>query len=94
MKLELTVSELRDMVQPGVDIQTTMGIRPSETKEYFKRPAGSDVVPCVVDEIIFYLYRGEKINAIKRYKERYSVGLKEAKDAIDDFDVTLGKIFP
>jgi len=34
-------------------------------------------------ELVGYLRAGQKINAIKRYRELYAVGLKEAKDAVE-----------
>jgi ribosomal protein L7/L12 len=35
------------------------------------------------DEVVTLLERGQKIEAIKRYRERTGVGLKEAKDAVE-----------
>ena len=40
---------------------------------------GKDVEP----ELLSLLGRGEKIQAIKLYRERTGVGLKEAKDAVE-----------
>ena len=37
----------------------------------------------VLDDIRLLLYQGKKIDAIKRYREAYPVGLKEAKDAVE-----------
>jgi ribosomal protein L7/L12 len=37
----------------------------------------------VLDDIRLLLHQGKKIDAIKRYREVYSVGLKEAKDAVE-----------
>lgn len=34
-------------------------------------------------DILVLLQRGQKIEAIKIYRERYNVGLKEAKDAVE-----------
>src|SRR5262249_34027835 len=34
------------------------------------------------DEVVSFLEQGQKIEAIKRYRERTGVGLKEAKDAV------------
>jgi ribosomal protein L7/L12 len=36
------------------------------------------------------LRAGRKINAVKLYREAYGVGLKEAKDAVDEMDRQLG----
>ena len=35
------------------------------------------------DEVAMLLEQGQKIEAIKRYRERTGVGLKEAKDAVE-----------
>lgn len=35
-------------------------------------------------DLLAHLVRGEKIQAIKLYRERTGVGLKEAKDAVED----------
>jgi len=35
------------------------------------------------------LYRGQKIDAIKRYRELRGVGLKEAKDAVEQLEAGL-----
>ena len=37
----------------------------------------------VWDEIDEFLRQGQKINAIKRYREVFGTGLKESKDAVD-----------
>ena len=57
---------------------------------------GSPVAfPAEVDESLereveALLQSGQKINAIKRYRERTGVGLKEAKDAVERQGVQLG----
>ena len=38
------------------------------------------------------LQKGQKLNAIKYVKDRLGIGLKEAKDYIDNFDVTFEEI--
>ena len=35
------------------------------------------------NEVVSFLEQGQKIEAIKRYRERTGVGLKEAKDAVE-----------
>lgn len=40
------------------------------------------------------LYRGRKIEAIKLYRERYHVGLKEAKDAVEELEAGLREHSP
>lgn len=37
-------------------------------------------------EIVHLLMEGKKINAIKVYREYFSVGLKEAKDAVEEVE--------
>ena len=48
----------------------------------FSKPVQPDN-PHVRSEIVSLLGRGEKIKAIKVYREQFGVGLKEAKEAID-----------
>jgi ribosomal protein L7/L12 len=43
------------------------------------------------DPIYAALMAGNKIQAIKLYRELYGVGLKEAKDAIDEMMRNLGR---
>lgn len=43
----------------------------------------------IADEIINEFSRGRKIEAIKLYREQHQVGLKEAKDAVDQIEQTL-----
>ncbi|HEX8036590.1 MAG TPA: hypothetical protein VF510_22220 [Ktedonobacterales bacterium] len=38
------------------------------------------------DEVLRHLWNGNKINAIKAYKERHGVGLTEAKQAVDSLE--------
>ena len=42
-------------------------------------------------EIEAILRAGNKIEAIKRYREAYGTGLKDAKDAVDALDRRLGR---
>src|SRR5262249_42665654 len=46
-------------------------------------PAGSLGDRAFEDEVATLLEQGQKIEAIKRYRERTGVGLKEAKDAVE-----------
>lgn len=41
-------------------------------------------------EVIGYLERGEKIAAIKLYREKTNLGLKEAKDAVEAIETRMG----
>ena len=43
-------------------------------------------VPAGMDEVLALLEAGEKIPAIKRYREVTGAGLREAKDAVDEID--------
>lgn len=40
------------------------------------------------------LYRGQKIEAIKLYRESHNCGLKEAKDAVEELEAGLRKVSP
>jgi ribosomal protein L7/L12 len=46
-------------------------------------PSGPQGDRDLEDEVVSFLEQGQKIEAIKRYRERTGVGLKEAKDAIE-----------
>jgi ribosomal protein L7/L12 len=50
------------------------------------KQAGIDYDPHkdMPDQVILALQRGEKIQAIKLYREATGVGLKEAKDAVEE----------
>jgi hypothetical protein len=43
-------------------------------------------VPGMSPQVLAELMAGNKIGAIKRYREEYGSGLKEAKDAVDEFE--------
>lgn len=43
----------------------------------------SDPARALPDEVVAALQRGNKIEAIKRLREAWSIGLKEAKDHVD-----------
>ena len=43
------------------------------------------------DEVLQHLWNGNKINAIKLYRERTGVDLKEGKDTIDAMDAALDR---
>ena len=46
-------------------------------------PSGSGIDRNFEDEVVSLLEQGQKIGAIKLYRERTGVGLKEAKDAVE-----------
>ncbi len=52
--------------------------------------ASSDSDPALSPQIQNALRRGNKIEAIKIYRELTNVGLAEAKRAIDDLEANLG----
>ena len=52
--------------------------------EYIANP--SDVDPRIVE----YLRKGNKIEAIKQYREIHDVGLAEAKNAVEGIEKSLG----
>jgi ribosomal protein L7/L12 len=45
-----------------------------------------DPYPSVSRDVVEALRRGEKINAIKLYRQSSGVGLKEAKDAVEEME--------
>ena len=59
--------------------------------EAVKPPAGSvDYDNPILDaKIKSLLSRGQKIDAIKIYREEYGVGLKEAKDVVDRIEMSM-----
>ena len=46
-------------------------------------------IPGMSPQVLAQLVAGNKIAAIKRYREEYGSGLKEAKDAVDEFERQL-----
>ena len=50
-----------------------------------------DIKSDLLHELIF---AGQKIRAIKFYREEYGVGLKEAKEAVEAIEVILRRDFP
>jgi large subunit ribosomal protein L7/L12 len=61
------------------------------TTIYQPAPARETVADAGADaEIDALLRRGNKIEAIKRYRETYGTGLKEAKDAVEAIEARLG----
>lgn len=61
------------------DYTAPVGMAPTAT-------VGSAYPGTVPENITDELRRGRKINAIKLYRDQYQVGLKEAKDAVDQLD--------
>lgn len=72
----------------GVDLTAAV-----EAIDAIERDQQFNVNPSDADlewEIIGFLERSEKIAAIKLYRERTSVGLKEAKDAVEAIEQRMG----
>ncbi|MCG6158515.1 ribosomal protein L7/L12 [Rubinisphaera margarita] len=53
-----------------------------------------DLTPADRQRIVDALYTGQKLQAIKHYREATGVGLKESKDFIDGLEQTLRKEHP
>jgi hypothetical protein len=71
-----------------------MTARPGRRKVIYEAPRTilaptSD--PAGDAELVEYLRAGQKIEAIKRHRELYGTGLKEAKDAVDALEARLGR---
>jgi ribosomal protein L7/L12 len=75
VRLEARVHQMEEAMQA---LCIRLGLDPAEVlpKELLQ---GQQLNPAIRDALL----RGNKIEAIKLYREQYSVGLKEAKDAID-----------
>ena len=50
---------------------------------------GQTAIPGMSPQVLAQLVAGNKIGAIKRYREVYGSGLKDAKDAVDAFERQL-----
>ena len=55
--------------------------------QVFQSPGSVD--SDVVREVTRFLQRGQKIEAIKFYRTKYPVGLKEAKDAVEEMEAAI-----
>lgn len=81
--------------QHGVDLRTARDavdareklLRDHSIELYHPSPTAS--TPGEADQIDQCILRGEKIMAIKLYREKHNVGLKEAKDAVDARETVL-----
>lgn len=72
----------------GVDLNAAV-----EVIDSLERDRQFTVTPGAADlewEIISHLERGEKIGAIKLYRDRTRAGLKEAKDAVEAIEARMG----
>ncbi len=72
----------------GVDLTSAV-----EAIDSLERDHQFNVSPANADlewEVIAYLERGEKIGAIKLYREKTNLGLKDAKDAVEAIETRMG----
>ncbi|HEY4384226.1 MAG TPA: ribosomal protein L7/L12 [Ktedonobacteraceae bacterium] len=76
IQLEATVNRLEAMMEA---VLVRLDINPAEFEQE----------PPAISVIREELLAGNKIKAIKLYRELYGVGLKEAKDAVDSMQVNL-----
>jgi hypothetical protein len=53
-------------------------------------PVGATPNPGISPPVRALILSGQKIQAIKRYREEYGSGLKDAKDAVEEFERQLG----
>lgn len=93
MKIELTVSELKDLLETKFAIDEDVPVCPAKEGQLNRAP-GADPVPAVIHDVIYHLFRDEKSLAIKRYKIHYHLGLKDSIEAVNLFKESLVKFFP
>ncbi len=64
---------------------------PGDPAEGIANPTAQQgtTIPGMSPQVLAQLQAGNKIGAIKRYREEYGSGLKEAKDAVDEFERRL-----
>ncbi|MGB5062033.1 MAG: ribosomal protein L7/L12, partial [Candidatus Promineifilaceae bacterium] len=68
---------------------STTVIVPEELRQSQKRAEGSQSYDRGVAEILELIQSGNKIEAIKQYRQLFNVGLKEAKDAVDALEMNM-----
>lgn len=51
---------------------------------------GQTSIPGMSPQVLAQLVAGNKIGAIKRYREEYGSGLRDAKEAVEEFERQLG----
>lgn len=85
--LEVTVADLQRRLAALESVANASGYGAQE-------PAPADAVdPWSVPpwpQIVGLIQGGKKIEAIKVYRENFGVGLKEAKDAVDEVERRIG----
>jgi len=89
--------EIRELIGKGKNIaaikryREVMGVGLAEAKaaveamivDHFATGSGTTDDGSLTDEVISALERGEKIQAVKLYRDQNGVGLKEAKEAVE-----------
>lgn len=65
--------------------QLALGVSPTASNPPASTPAGQPVPPAN-DEVVTLIRQGNKIGAIKAYREQTGLGLKEAKDAVEQME--------
>ena len=75
--------------QSGGGANTPPSTFSNPTSSPFESPFSSNSNATDDSDILEALRRGQKIEAIKIYRERYKTGLKEAKDAVEDMERRL-----
>ena len=102
--------QLRGLVQRGEKIQaivlyrerTGAGLADAKSAveaigagaPFSAAPAGAAVSGDLQQELMALMQKGEKIMAIKRYREATGVGLKEAKDAVEALPIVARDALP
>lgn len=73
---------------PEAQVYTPTAATPRTPSASSAPATHSGLTPAVVAEIDALVSAGQKINAIKLYREHAGVGLKEAKDRIDHWSIS------
>jgi ribosomal protein L7/L12 len=69
-----------------------MTARPGRRKVIYEAPRTVLAADPAADaELVEHLRAGRKLDAIKRHRELYGTGLKEAKDAVEALEARLGR---
>ena len=77
----LAIKRYREETGVGL-AEAKAAVESLEAGRAFSKPVQPDD-PHVTSEIVTLLSHGEKIKAIKLYRQQFGVGLKEAKEAVD-----------
>jgi ribosomal protein L7/L12 len=104
MRDDALKQQVRDLLERGEKINAIRLYREAtggglteakQAVEAIERDAGGEIIPSLLDDaflesLLDLLKKGQKIEAIKRYRERTGAGLKEAKDTVEDFGRRAG----